>query len=170
LYGALNTSGRRRGYTATWQGGGLAMIRPYMKTDNAFFCPNQPRIDAITNFTAARTNTGWQYENSYNLNFQWLGPMSKVQYPAQKILLIENFTTHDGKTFVRYCCPLLPAQDMMAFCDGHVKMKMLDQGCASPAIQATNPLCQNWFACNSATCCPGNYGCSGSSGNIPDFP
>jgi prepilin-type N-terminal cleavage/methylation domain-containing protein len=169
-YGALNTGGRRRGYEATWQGGGLAMIRPYMKTDGAFFCPNQSKIDAITNFNATRTSAGWQYESSYNLNFQWLGPISRIQYPSQKLMLIETFTTHDGNTFVRYCCPPPPAQDIMAFCDGHVKMKMLDRGCANPAIQATNESCLNWYACNSASCCPGNYGCSGASGSVPDFP
>src|SRR5438094_6595090 len=48
LYGALNTGGRRRGYNATWQGGGLAMIRPYMKTDGAFYGPTQGKIDAVT--------------------------------------------------------------------------------------------------------------------------
>src|SRR5207237_8641481 len=31
-YGALNYSGKRRGYTNTWNGGGTALVRPYFKT------------------------------------------------------------------------------------------------------------------------------------------
>jgi prepilin-type N-terminal cleavage/methylation domain-containing protein len=162
-YGALNTGGRRRGYCCTWQGGGLAMIRPYMKTDNAFFCPNQGRIDAV--------NAGdWTYENSYNLNFQWLGNTARINYPAQKVMFIETYTTHDSENFRRYCCDGPQAWDIMAFCDGHVKLMRLDRGCAKKAIQAANPICSGWYACNSASCCPENYGCSGASGDAPDFP
>jgi prepilin-type N-terminal cleavage/methylation domain-containing protein len=160
-YGALNTGGRRRGYTATWQGGGLAMIRPYTKTDGIFFCPNQARIDAVQ-------SAG--FENSYNLDFQWLGPMARVTYPSQKIMLIETYTTHDSDNFRRYCCDGPAAWDIMAMVDGHVKLMRLDRGCASPAVAATNPACASWYACNSASCCPQNYGCTGASGNAPDFP
>jgi prepilin-type N-terminal cleavage/methylation domain-containing protein len=162
LYGALNYGGKRRGYCCTWQGGGLALMRSYMKSDAAVFCPNQPKIDGAT-----RDPHG---ENGYNINFQWLGPISRIQYPAQKVMLIETFSTHDGQTFVRYCCNGPQAMDMMAFCDGHVKMMRLDRGCAKKGIQATNPSCLGWYACNSASCCPENYGCSGASGDVPDFP
>jgi prepilin-type N-terminal cleavage/methylation domain-containing protein len=160
-YGALNTGGRRRGYSATWQGGGLAMIRPYMKTDGAFFCPNQGKIDAVA---AAG------YENSYNLDFQWLGTIGRITYPSQKVLLIETYSTHDSENFRRYCCDGPQAWDQMAFCDGHVKLMRLDRGCAKKAIQASNPVCTGWYACNSASCCPENYGCSGASADVPDFP
>jgi len=169
-YGALNTSGRRRGYCCTWQGGGLAMIRPYMKTDGAFFCPNQPKIDAVSNWNAVGSTPDWAYENSYNLNFQWLGPIARIAYPSQKVMLIENYTTHNSEIFRRYCCPAPPAWDMMAMVDGHVKLMRLDRGCGSAAIAAANPICQNWYACNSASCCPANYGCSGASGDAPDCP
>jgi hypothetical protein len=54
--------------------------------------------------------------------------------------------------------------------DGDVKLMRLDQGCGSAAIAAGNPIRQNWYACNSASCCPQNYGCSGASGDVPDFP
>jgi prepilin-type N-terminal cleavage/methylation domain-containing protein len=162
LYGALNYGGTRRSYCCTWQSGGLAMIRSYMKSEAVMFCPNQPKIDA-----AAKQTGG---ENGYILNFQWLGPISRITYPAQKLMLMETYTTHDGQTFARYCCPGPQAWNMMAFCDGHVKMMRLDRGCAKPGIQATNPSCQGWYACNSASCCPENYGCSGASGDVPDFP
>jgi prepilin-type N-terminal cleavage/methylation domain-containing protein len=161
LYGALNYGGKRRSYCCTWQGGGLVMIRPYMKTDAAMFCPNQPKIDAAA---------GTGQENGYNENFQWLGPISRIAYPSQKVLLIETFSTHDSSTFVRYCCQGPPAWDIMAFVDGHVKLSRLDRGCANKGIQALNPSCQTWYACNSASCCPQNYGCSGASGDAPDFP
>jgi len=45
-----------------------------------------------------------------------------------------------------------------------------NRGCAKKAIQAANPICRGWYACNSASCCPENYGCSGASGGSPDFP
>ena len=169
-YGALNTGGRRRGYSATWQGGGLAMIRPYMKTDGVFFCPNQPKIDAVTNYNALGSSSDWAYENSYNLDFQWLGSIGRVAYQSQKIMFIETYTTHDDQNFRRYCCGGPAAWDMMAMVDGHVKLMRLDRGCGSAAIAAGNPICANWYACNSASCCPQNYGCSGASGAVPDFP
>lgn len=149
IYGALNAGGRRRGYSATWQGGGLAMIRPYLKNDQVMACPNQARIDAVP---------GNNFEIGYNINFQWLGAQSRIQHPAQKVFFIETFTTHDGTLFRRYCCDGPPAQDVMAFCDGHVKIMRLDRGCAKAGIRATTPSCQGWYACNSAGCCPENYG------------
>jgi prepilin-type N-terminal cleavage/methylation domain-containing protein len=45
-YGALNYNGVRRGYNYTWEGGGAALVRPYYKTEQAVFCPNQPKVDA----------------------------------------------------------------------------------------------------------------------------
>lgn len=159
--GALNYGNTRRGYCCTWQGGGLALIRPYHKSDAAVFCPNQPKIDSATG------NVG---ENGYNENFQWLGPLARITYQAQKVLVIETFSTHDGSRFVRYCCNGPGVWDNMAFVDGHVKLMRLDRGCAKASIQATNPICKGWYACNSTGCCPENYGCSGASGDIPDFP
>ncbi len=58
----------------------------------------------------------------------------------------------------------------MAFCDGHAKLMRLDRGCGKASVRAANAVCNGWYACNSHTCCPENYGCSGASGSVPDFP
>lgn len=157
VYGPLMYNGQPRPYCCVWQGGGSAMARPYFKSDMAVFCPNQSKIP------------GNPPEYSYNLNYQWLGPMARIDYPAQKILLIETYTLHDDRN-VRYCCNGPANWDMMAFVDGHVKLMRLDRGCGKVTIRNSNPICAGWYACNSASCCPENYGCSGASGSVPDFP
>lgn len=169
-YGALNNSGKRLGYCCTWQGGGAAMVRPYFKTDTAVFCPNQARIDGYLK------STEW----GFNLNFQWLGSQASQQYPSQKVLFLETFNTHDGHyPFGRYCCwprGKLQMNNLVAFLDGHVKYQNLGRGCANPGIQADNPICARWQAYNSGPppsypgCCKENYGASGVSGDVPDFP
>ncbi|WP_395093773.1 DUF1559 domain-containing protein [Armatimonas sp.] len=158
VYGPLMYNGLPKGYCCVWQGGGSAMARPYFKSDMAVFCPNQNKIP------------GNPSEYSYNLNYQWLGPLARIDFPAQKVLVIETYTVHDGDRNVRYCCTGPAAWDMMAFVDGHVKLTRLDRGCAKLTIRNSNPVCANWYACNSASCCPENYGCSGASGSVPDFP
>jgi prepilin-type N-terminal cleavage/methylation domain-containing protein len=173
-YGALNYNGVRRGYNYTWEGGGAALVRPYYKSEAAVFCPNQNKVDAW--YTARKAAP----EYGFNLNFQWLGRLAQQQYPAQKVMFIETFNNHDGANpYVRYCCPKrgdLKMSVLVAFVDGHVKLQRLEQGCANPSTWEKNPQCQKWQACNSGPppkyngCCPENYGCSGVSGDAPDFP
>jgi prepilin-type N-terminal cleavage/methylation domain-containing protein len=174
LYGALNYGGVRRGYTNCWNGGGAALVRPYYKSEAAVFCPNQAKVDA---WYAAQKQLP---EYAYNLNFQWLGTLAQQQYPSQKVMVLETFNQHDGsQPLTRYCCPArgkLQTNNIVVFVDGHVKLQNLGRGCANPNIQATNPVCLTWQACNSGPppkyggCCQENYGCSGVSGNSPDFP
>jgi prepilin-type N-terminal cleavage/methylation domain-containing protein len=174
FYGALYDRGIRRGYSYTWEGGGTALVKPYFKTDAAVFCPNQDKVDAW--YTTRKQPP----EYAYNLNFQWLGRLAQQQYPAQKVLLIDTFNSHDGQyPFNRYCCwkrGELQMNCMTAFVDGHVKFQNLGRGCGNPSIWASNVSCQQWQACNSGPppkyngCCPENYGCSGVSGYSPDFP
>ncbi len=169
-YGALNYKGRRKGYGNTWDGGGTVLVRPYFKTDMAVFCPNQDKATMLN---------GTQ-EYGFNLNFQWLGKMANQQFPSQKAMFIETFNLHDGQyPLGRYCCPArgrLQMNVMVGFVDGHVKLQNLGRGCANPVMWNQNPQCRTWQACNSGAppnytgCCPENYGCSGVSGNSPDFP
>ncbi len=169
-YGALVNKGRRKGYTNTWDGGGTALVRPYFKTDGAVFCPNQDKATALS---------GTQ-EYGFNLNFQWLGRMAQQTVPANKSMFIETFNLHDGQYALgRYCCPQrgrLHMNVLVAFVDGHVKLQNLGRGCANPVIWSQNAICQRWQACNSGPpptyngCCPENYGCSGVTGDVPDFP
>lgn len=67
-------------------------------------CPNQSKIDAIT-----ASGVGNNFEIGFNINFQWLGPQSRIQFPSQKVMLIENYSSHDSERFVRYCCSVIAA-------------------------------------------------------------
>src|SRR5262249_44286977 len=149
-------------------------VRPYYKTEQAVFCPNQNKVDAW--YTARKQAP----EYGFNLNFQWLGRLAQQQDSAQKGVFIRTFNKHDGQNPVCRHCRLkrgeLHMNVLVAFVDGHVKLQNLDHGCGNPSVWEKNTQCQQWQACNSGPigkyngCCPENYGCSGVSGNSPDFP
>jgi prepilin-type processing-associated H-X9-DG protein len=125
----------------------------------------------------------------YYYNFQWLGAMARVSYPAQKTLAVDSYSFHDGNyNKARYCCnnPVTvqapqwnpPEFFNMAFVDGHVKTQRLDKGCGNPAIFAANPVCNGYQDCSAPTPfintppTTANYVCSGSGNgaSVPDFP
>ncbi len=162
IAGALMQGQTRRGYGDTWQGGGTAVLQPYIKNQGIVWCPN----NQINGF-------GEGYLN----NFQWLGALAVVGFPAQKVMFMESTSFHDGdRNNQRYCCSGASPQPFWrppyfyntAFIDGHVKPVRLDRGCGGNNL---DPQCAGWSSCSG----PGtngntNYVCSGTSPNVPDFP
>ena len=168
LYGALVGGGARRSYGDTWQGGGTAVIQPYIKNQGIAFCPN----NSINN-----------YGEGYLWNSQWIGAIARITYPAQKVMVMEADSFHDGDANnVRYCCGTPswnpPNWFIVAFIDGHVKTVRLDRGCGNPGIYSGNlAMCNGWQSCsggpfNNTPPTNANYVCSaaGSGAAAADFP
>ncbi len=156
--GALTREGMRYGYAETWQGGGLSVLFPYTKNPGLFWCPTQVR-----NWNAAYTDP-----RSYYAGFEWLHSPDRPRYPDRKVLLMEAYSYHDGKSPRRFDdLPRARRRVNVAYVDGHVKSTDLSTGCSG----SRHPDCAGW----ESSLGPGGNGhyissAFGKGINVPDFP
>lgn len=164
LYGALIRGNLRIGYGDTWQGGGVAVLQPYLKNQGVIWCPNQGKLNGYE---------GASYFPNYQ-NFFSAEPlrMAAIRSPAGHVMFDEGYAFHDsvreGSNPIRYCCQGaagdLKLQQgvnfMYAFMDGHVKFLKSSQG------NGDQP---DWSSCSGSGSNKNfNYVCSHP--DVVDFP
>jgi prepilin-type processing-associated H-X9-DG protein len=153
--GALVKDGKPYGYSETWQGGGIALLYPYTKDSQLFWCPRQEKIgcDGLD-------------RKGYYAGFQWLVSPSRVAYPERKVMLMEAYSFHQEHPH-RYDRAQPEDRFNIAFVDGHFKNMVLSTGCSGSA----DPQCAGWESC-AGKGPNGNYICSGAGNGakVPDFP
>lgn len=164
LYGALIRGNTRVGYGDTWQGGGVAVLQPYIKNQAVIWCPNQDKLNGFE---------GSSYFACYQ-NFFSPGPMTlaAIRSPAGHVMFEEGYGYHDsareGNNPIRYCCQGgasdLKLQQgvnfMYTFMDGHVKFLKTSQG------NGDQP---DWSSCSGSGSNKNfNYVCSNP--DVVDFP
>lgn len=157
IHGDASNGDSRFGYTETWQGGGLAVLYPYVKNWSVYWCVKEEGRRPLP--TDPR---------SYYAGFEWLRSPNRVAYPQAKVLMLEAYSNHDGGPPLRFDeATSVPRQHYVAFVDGHVKLMDLSTGCSGNPL----PECKGW----ESSLGPGGNRHYVSSGfgngvKVPDFP